>query len=152
MFQLTVTSTFASSLVVGDPGIITFVLAPKETKVVEMSDSQLRQLAGQLEKLVAAGWLRFTVAERAAPIFNSAPVVAPEPVAPVAPQEPVEVPEPVTPPAPVVPPEAPVPEPEPIVPPEAPVETPAAATEGVASAEAVPSAPKVQFFGKGRNR
>lgn len=151
MPKLTLISMFPSSIVIGDPGIITYVLAPKETKVVEITDVHLRQLKEQLEKLSAAGWLRcYTEADPVvAPPF-SAPVVAAPPivaVVPAAPSVPVLAPVPVEP---VAPPEPPAPE----VTPE-PAATAAPATEGVASAEEVPvapAAPKVQFFGKGRNR
>ena len=61
MPKLTLTSTFASTIMVGDPGYITIPLPPKETKAVDVTDVQLRQLAPGLEKLKAAGWLNYVV-------------------------------------------------------------------------------------------
>ena len=154
MPKLTLISSFPSSIVIGDPGIVTYVLAPKETKVVDVTDVHLRQLKEQLEKLSAAGWLRcYTEADPiTAPLFAAPPIVAPAPVLPATapvPVVPVIATVPVVPIVPVEPGEPPV-VPAPEVTPEPVVAAPA--VEGVASTEAVPAAPKVQFFGKGRNR
>ena len=138
MPKLTLTSTFASSIIVGDPSIITITLPAKETKSVEVTDVQLRRLTEGLDKLTNVGWLKYSVADAAVAVTPPAPVVVPPPPPP--PPEPVVVPEPV--PEPVAP---PVEEPAPV-----PEETPVAAP--VVEEAPAPAATKAPFFGKGRNR
>lgn len=112
MSKLTLTSTFASSITIGDPGVLAFTLKPKETKSVEVDEAQLRHLTPGLERLKAAKWINYTVvhpgvvAEAATPTTPPpAPAQTPAPeVPPPAPK--VEVP----PPAPKV--ETPPPEPD----------------------------------------
>lgn len=84
MSKLTLTSTYISTVVVGDPGILTVTLGPKASKTVEVTDVQLGQLTPQLEKLKTAGWITFSVdgAPVAAEPVKAAPVPAPEPIAP----------------------------------------------------------------------
>lgn len=138
MPKLTLTSTFASSIIVGDPSIITITLPPKETKAVDVTDAQLRQLKEGLDKLTNIGWLKYSVADAAVPVSSPKPV--PVVVPPPPPPEPVVVPEPepvvVTPPV-----EEPAPVPE-----ETPVATP------VVEETPAPAAAKAPFFGKNRNR
>lgn len=76
MSKLTLTSTFASAVIIGDPGILVFTLPAKETKTIDVNDVQLRQLTPQLEKLKAAKWINYSVAEFTAP---PAPPATPEP-------------------------------------------------------------------------
>jgi len=92
MPKLTLTSTFASTVMVGDPGYLTFPLAPKETKTVEVTEGQLRLLTPGLEKLKGAGWLNFSVGTTS-PVVEVAKVAAPP--EPVAPPPPAPTPEPV---------------------------------------------------------
>jgi len=140
MPKLTLTSTFASSVVVGDPGILTVNLPPKETREVEATDVQIAQLLPQLEKLKSAGWLTFSVGAVAV-----APVVPPVKVAEVVK---IEV-KPVEPPP-------PEPAPEPVVvepPPEAVADPVVPETTEAPPAEATPAAAKPSFFDKkNRNR
>ena len=137
MPKLTLTSTFASSVVVGDPGILTVTLPPKETRTVDVTDAQISQLTPQLEKLKAAGWLTYYV---------GAVVVAPA-APPVKVAEVVKIEaKPVTPPPP----------PEPVVaetPPEVAAVPTVTETTDAPPPAAPPSAPKPSFFGKkDRNR
>jgi hypothetical protein len=116
--KLTLTSSFASSITIGDPSYMTFTLAPKETKSLDVTEVQIRQLTPGLEKLKAAGWLNYSIVtnfpnikvESPPPPAPSVPVAAPEevvtkPVAEVTEKpaaEPVEVPaQETTPPVPV---------------------------------------------------
>jgi len=137
MPKLTLTSTFASSVVVGDPGILTVTLPPKETRTVDVTDAQISQLTPQLEKLKAAGWLTYNV---------GAVVVAPA-APPVKVAEVVKIEA-----KPVTPPPPPEPTPEPAVS-EPPTEAAEVAAEPVAPPAPPPSAPKPSFFDKkSRNR
>jgi hypothetical protein len=109
MPKLTLTSTFASSVIVGDPGIVTVTLPPKETKSIDVTEVQLRQLMPGLEKLKAVGWINYSVADTEEP----ATIIEKNPVKP-APSAPPKV---------IVP---PAPAPVPAAPPETPAETPVA--------------------------
>jgi len=104
MAKLTLTSTFASSIIIGDPGVLTLNLPPKETRTLSVTDVQLRQLTPQLAQLKAAKWIEFSVADD-----DGVTLVAVEPVAPPPPppSEPV-APPPAEPVAPVVPASEPV--------------------------------------------
>jgi hypothetical protein len=143
MPKLTLTSTFASSITIGDPGVLAFNLAPKETKTVEATEAQIRQLTPGLEKLKAAGWINYVVNDGAAAPVEVKPVAPPPPPAPPAP-EPV----------------APAPTPDPVVEPveaapAAPAEDPVAPAEPTAeeAPAPAPSAPKPPTFDrKNRNR
>jgi hypothetical protein len=64
MPRLNLTSTFASAIIVGEPGILVITLPPKENLSVNVTDVQLRQLTAQLEKLKAANWLDYSVADQ----------------------------------------------------------------------------------------
>lgn len=107
MAKLTLTSTFASSIIIGDPGVLTVNLPPKETITLNVTDVQLRQLSAQLTQLKTSKWIEFSVSDddgTSAP----APVepVAPPPPAPPAPTPesvPDSVPEPGAPEVPVAP-------------------------------------------------
>lgn len=132
MPKLTLTSTFASTIMVGDPGYLTIPLPPKETKTVDVTAVQLRQLTPGLDKLKAVGWLNYVV-----------DAAGPEAVK-------VEV-KPVDPPP---PPPPPAPSPEPVVTP--PAEPEAVVADAAPSEEAAPEAspapaPKPGFFDK-KNR
>jgi hypothetical protein len=141
MHKLTLTSTFASTIMVGDPGYLTIPLPPKETKAVEVTAVQLRQLTPGLDKLKAAGWLNYVV-DAGGPVAVKVEVkpVDPPPPPPSAPPPPAPSPEPVV--------ASPVePEPSP--------ETPAAdsAPEVPPAAPEAPPAAKPNFFDKkNRNR
>jgi len=143
MPKLNLTSTFVSSVIVGDPGIITVTLPPKETKSVDITEIQLRQLMPQLEKLKAANWLTFSISDAAEP----APAPAP-PVVVVAAPAPVVVVEEVK--VEAVP--VPVPSPEPVPEPAAEPEAVVAAPEPVAPAAPAPSAPRPQSYDKKNRR
>jgi hypothetical protein len=128
MPKLTLTSTFASPLVVGDPGAVTINLNPKETKSVEVSKDHLPVLLPGLEKLKTAGWLTFVVGD-AVEVPATPKAAAPPPPPP------------------------PATEPTPVV-----EEAPAASAEEAAPVTSneeapAPSAPKAPFFDrKNRNR
>lgn len=156
MSKLTLTSTFASTITIGDPGVLAFNLKPKETKSVEVDEAQLRFLTPGLERLKTAKWINYTVTDGSSP---SVPVET-APVAPPAPP-----PEPVAPPkAPVE--EAPVeevpeedPPADPVVPPvETPAEVPAVTEVPVVqdappAADPAPAPPKSPLIDrKNRNR
>jgi len=81
MLKLTLTSTFASSIIVGDPGVLVINLPAKATRTVDINDVQLRQLTAQLEKLKAAKWLDYTVTLSTELPAIAAPIKAP-PAAP----------------------------------------------------------------------
>ncbi len=145
MPKLTLTSTFASSITIGDPGVLAFNLAPKETKSVEATETQLRQLTPGLDKLKAAGWINYTVVEAT----SAAPVKIVETVK--VETKPIEPPAPVPPPEPVL--SEPVPEPVTEKPVEAvtPAETPEA--EAAPASAPAPSTPRPPTFDrKNRNR
>jgi hypothetical protein len=95
MPKLVLTSTFASSITVGDPGILAFNLAPKETKTVEATEVQIRQLTPGLEKLKAVGWLNYTVTDAAPAPEEVKPAVAAPPMEPTPTPAPEPVPAPV---------------------------------------------------------
>jgi hypothetical protein len=155
MSKLTLTSTFASTITVGDPGVLAFNLKPKETKSVEVDEAQLRHLTPGLERLKAAKWINYTVTDGSsvpAPVVTKPveppappPPPAPEPVVPAA--DPVEevseeapVEDPVTPPA-DVPPEVP------------PAVEPPVVQDSPPAADPAPSAPKSPLLDrKNRNR
>lgn len=135
MPKLTLTSTFASPLVVGDPGAVTINLNPKETKSVEVSKDQLSLLLPGLEKLKTAGWVTFTVGTEAAAAVKVSETVAVTPKITAPP-----------------PPPPPPPAPEPSEEKETPVEEPASPPPAEEAAP-VPSAPKAPSFDrKNRNR
>lgn len=62
MPNLLLTSIFPSSITIGDPSVLTFTLAPRENKTLEVTEVQLRQLTPGLEKLKQAGWINYVVA------------------------------------------------------------------------------------------
>jgi len=139
MPKLKLTSTFASSVIVGDPGILIVTLPPKETRSIDVTDVQLRQLMPQLEKLKAANWLNYSVSDQADTAVKI--VAAPEPVKVV---EEVKV---ETKPAPSAPP-PPAPSPEPVV-----AESSAPEPEADLAVPApAPSAPKPQSYDKKNRR
>jgi hypothetical protein len=145
MPKLTLTSTFASTIMVGDPGYMVIPLPPKETKAVDVTDVQLRQLTPGLEKLKAVGWLNFVV--------DAAGVKAPEEkkvvAKPSAPPPPPPAPSVIVPPEP----EAVVAAPAPVAEAAADVEPDAAPEAPAAPPEATPPATKPNFFEKkNRNR
>jgi len=91
MPKLTVTSTFASTVIVGDPAILTITLPPKESRTVEVTEVQLRQLTPGLDKIQNAGWITYGIAKAApvaevvkvAEVLNVTPAPAPVVVAAV---------------------------------------------------------------------
>lgn len=132
MPKLTLTSTFASPLVLGDPGVVTINLNPKETKSVEVNKDHLPLLMPGLEKLKTAGWLTFTIGTEAVAAVKVAETAAVTPKI-TAPPPPPPAPEP--------PEEKEAPAEEPVSPPPAEEAAPA------------PSAPKAPSFDrKNRNR
>lgn len=143
MPKLTLTSTFASTIMVGDPGYLTIPLPPKETKAVDVTDVQLRQLTPGLEKLKAAGWLNYVV-DAAGPQVTVTEAIKVD----VKPIESPKLPPP------------PVPSPEPVIAP--PVEPESVVADSATIDDApipetlpapVPSAPKPGLFEKkNRNR
>ena len=86
MPQLTITSKFASSLVIGEPGVLTIpfplTLLPKETTRLEITAAQLRHVLPSLEKIKNVGWIEYAVdtEEAVAPVPIPAPIPAPVPV------------------------------------------------------------------------
>jgi hypothetical protein len=155
MSKLTLTSAFASTITIGDPGVLAFNLKPKETKSVEVDEAQLRHLTPGLERLKAAKWLNYTVTDG-----SSVPAsVETKPAEPPAPPPPPP-PEPVVPaadPVEEVSEEAPVEDPAtpPVeVPPEVPVVVEPPVVQDVPPAtDPAPSAPKSPLLErKNRNR
>jgi len=92
MSNLTVNNIGISTLTVGDPGSISLVIPPKESRTVTVNEAQLLHITPGLERVRAAGWATYSVEIAGAPSVSLTPVViTPAVIIPPAPPEPVTV-------------------------------------------------------------
>jgi len=72
MITLTITNTCTSTVACGDPEVVTFALAPGETKSAKVTEAQLKQLIPSLDKLVEAKWISCSTEREGAEMTASA--------------------------------------------------------------------------------